>query len=223
MLGMLVPAAKVLLTGATLGGGTLGAVDLYKQFTDKDRLISDFTNIEENEDGIRKLNPYQSLRRMSVDTLNRDPNVTIDNSYIQDQTDIKKAERTRRELAREQELARERQAVKDAGYESSLAYRDEQRQKELDALIRERDRVTARQAAEALREQQMYRLQSDRLALEGKLAGEQALLTQLQQNQQNEMDKFYYLEEQKALDRKEKRREAILMALMTLTQGARYL
>lgn len=221
MLGMLVPAAKVLFTGASLTGGALGLADLAKQFTDKDRLISDFTNIEENEDGIRKLNPYQSLRRISIDTLN--PDVNIDNSYIQDQTDIKKAERTSRQLAREQELAKERQAVKDAAYGSSLAYRDEQRQKELDALIRERDRVTARQAAEALREQQMYRLQSDRLALEGKLAGEQALLTQLQQNQQNEMDKFYYLEEQKALDRKEKRREAILMALMTLTQGARYL
>tara|TARA_Y100000004_G_C8885082_1_gene399337 strand:+ start:44 stop:709 length:666 start_codon:yes stop_codon:yes gene_type:complete len=221
MLGMLVPAAKVLLTGASLGGGALGAVDLYKQFTDKDRLISDFTDIEENADGIRKLNPYQSLRRMSIDTLN--PEETINNSYIQEQTDIRQAERTRRQQQRDLQLALGAQNIEDTVTKNSLAYRDEQRQKELDALIRERDRVTARQAAEALREQQMYRLQSDRLALEGKLAGEQALLTQLQQNQQNEMDKFYYLQEQKALDRKEKRREAIMMALMGLTQGIRYI
>lgn len=221
MLGMLVPAAKVLLTGASLGGGALGAVDLYKQFTDKDRLISDFTDIEENADGIRKLNPYQSLRRISIDTLN--PEETINNSYIQEQTDIRQAERTRRQQQRDLQLALGAQNIEDTVTKNSLTYQDAQRQKELDALIRERDRVTARQAAEALREQQMYRLQSDRLALEGKLAGEQALLTQLQQNQQNEMDKFYYLEEQKALDRKEKRREAIMMALMGLTQGVRYI
>tara|TARA_B100002052_G_scaffold291684_1_gene312111 strand:- start:391 stop:1056 length:666 start_codon:yes stop_codon:yes gene_type:complete len=217
----LLPAAKLLSTGALLGGAGLGAVDLYKQFTDKDRLISDFTNIDENEDGIRKLNPYQSLRRISIDTLN--PNETIDNSYIQDETDIKQAERIRRQLNREKDLAIQRQEVKDAGYVSSVAYRNEEKQKELEALLRKQDRLTAKEAAEAIRQQQMYGLQSDRLALEGKLASEQALLAQLQQNQQNEMDKFYYLEQQKALDRKEKRREAIMMALMGLTQGVGYI
>ena len=217
----LLPAAKVLSSGAILGGAGLGAVDLYNQFTNKDRLISDFTDIEENADGIRKLNPYQSLRRLAVDALN--PEDIINNAYIQEQTDIRQAERTRRQQQRDLQLALGAQNIEDTVTKNSLAYRDEQRQKELDALIRERDRVTARQAAEALREQQMYRLQSDRLALEGKLAGEQALLTQLQQNQQNEMDKFYYLQEQKALDRKEKRREAIMMALMGLTQGIRYI
>ena len=217
----LLPAAKVLSSGALLGGAGLGAVDLYNQFTNKDRLISDFTDIEENADGIRKLNPYQSLRRLAVDALN--PEDIINNAYIQEQTDIRQSEREKREQNRALNLALGKQQITDKVRKSSLDFEEEQRAKKVQALLREKDRLTAKEAAEALREQQMYRLQSDRLALEGKLAGEQALLTQLQQNQQNEMDKFYYLEEQKALDRKEKRREAILMALMTLTQGARYL
>lgn len=221
MLGMLVPAAKVLLTGASLGGGALGAVDLYNQFTNKDRLISDFTDIEENADGIRKLNPYQSLRRMAVDALN--PEDIINNAYIQEQTDIRQSDREKREQDRALNRALGELEIKDKVRESSLDYQEEQREKQLQALLRKQDRLIAKEAAEAQREQQMYGLQSDRLALEGKLAGEQALLTQLQQNQQNEMDKFYYLQEQKALDRKEKRREAIMMALMGLTQGVRYI
>lgn len=221
MLGMLVPAAKVLLTGASLGGGALGAVDLYNQFTNKDRLISDFTDIEENADGIRKLNPYQSLRRLAVDALN--PEDIINNAYIQEQTDIRQSAREEREQNRALNRALREQEITDKVRESSLDYQDEQRKKQLQALLRKQDRLIAKEAAEAQREQQMYGLQSDRLALEGKLAGEQALLTQLQQKQQNEMDKFYYLQEQKALDRKEKRREAIMMALMGLTQGVRYI
>ena len=217
----LLPAAKVLSSGALLGGAGLGAVDLYNQFTNKDRLISDFTDIEENADGIRKLNPYQSLRRLAVDALN--PEDIINNAYIQEQTDIRQSEREKREQNRALNLALGKQQITDKVRKSSLDFEEEQRAKKVQALLREKDRLTAKEAAEALREQQMYRLQSDRLALEGKLAGEQALLTQLQQNQQNEMDKFYYLEEQKALDRKEKRREAIMMALMGLTQGIRYI
>lgn len=217
----LLPAAKLLSTGALLGGGTLGAVDLYNQFTNKDRLISDFTDIEENADGIRKLNPYQSLRRLAVDALN--PEDIINNAYIQEQTDIRQSAREKREQDRALKRALGELEVKDKVRKSSLDYQDEQKEKRLQALLREKERLTAKKAAEALREQQMYGLQSDRLALEGKLASEQALLTQLQQNQQNEMDKFYYLEEQKALDRKEKRREAIMMALMGLTQGVGYI
>jgi len=224
------------LSGAALLGGTgLGLYDVYKQFTDKDKLIGDFTDIEENVDGIRKLNPYQSLRRISIDALN--PDVNIDNNYIQDQTDILAAKREARQQELALKAAKSAAAIKEEDPEYKLL-KAAQESKNLLAQGRlglDQDRLgLERQIAQGdiyARNQKAlsdFELQKLGLGLKGSelensFTRSMAELELLKQRDQREYDK--YVLDQKRQDERDKQRrmDLILLALqgLTMPDGAR--